>query len=259
MKKFLLFFILSATLLSLNAQTLSKSIDKSAINKNINKSNTAFSVLESNVEFEKDTITVDTITTGEERIIEIFLTNKGNETANLYWKIETIAFNDDWTYLICDSKNCYPPKRNHSSKNNPNVLEPDSTQFWSFHFNDKFVADTGLLLLKMYDDKEFSNVVDSVYLVFKTRFNTGVNDVSNDRLFVFPNPASDYFNVLSKSEVSKVEIYNLIGKKVKTIQNTNSDRYDISDLRNGIYLVRVLDKSSKALKVIRLNVTKSRP
>ncbi len=257
MKKTLLFFIFVLSVLLINAQDISIKSSNHKSSKNIDFE--LLSPSETNVEFDEDTIIVDSVILGEERIIDIFLTNKGTETKTLYWRVETVAFNDAWQFLICDSQNCYPPNYNHSSKNSPNILEPDSTQFWSFHFNDNSVADTGMLVLKMYDDKEFKNVVDTLPLIFNMRFNTATIEYKDDNLYISPNPTLDYFKISTKSEVSKVEIYNLIGKKVKTLKNKSYNFYDVSDLRTGMYLVRILNKSNKILKVTRLNITKSRP
>ncbi len=253
MKKNLLFFLLTVSTFFLNAQNVSNKKES------FNTTTKLFSPNELSVEFDEDTILVDTLVTDSERIIEIFLTNKGTETKKIYWKVETVSFNSDWTFLICDSQNCYPPNYDHSSKNNPNILEPDSTQFWSFHFNDHAVADTGMLVLKMYDDKNFTNVVDTLPMIFRTRFHTATKDIASNSLYISPNPTPDYFSISTESDVSKLEIYNLIGKKIKSIDNNYYNFYNVSDLRNGMYLVRILDKSNKVIKVVRLNITKSRP
>ncbi len=254
MKKNLLFFILVIFTFFLNAQDVHKTnllVDDST--------NKLFSPNESDVEFDEDTILVDTFVTNSENIIEVFLTNKSNETKKLYWRVETVSFNSPWKFLICDSQNCYPPNYDHSSKNSPNILEPDSTQFWSFHFFDHNAADTGMLVLKMYDDKDFTNVVDTLPLIFRTRFHTATKDIVSNSLYISPNPTSDHFSIWTDTEVSKVEIYNLIGKKIKSINNNYYNFYNVSDLRNGMYLVRILDNSNKVIKVVRLNITKNRP
>ena len=82
---------------------------------------------------------------------------------------------------------------------------------------------------------------------------------SNAGISIYPNPVADYFKINSNIEVTKIEIYNLIGKRVKVLQNNSSGLFDVSDLRNGIYLVRVFGKSGKALKVLRLGINTESP
>lgn len=64
---------------------------------------------------------------------------------------------------------------------------------------------------------------------------TAVNSVSKVNASVYPNPASDYLKV--KGNVNKVEIINLVGQKVKVIDNFRGESIDISDVKAGIYMV----------------------
>ena len=76
---------------------------------------------------------------------------------------------------------------------------------------------------------------------------------------IYPNPAIDLFHVNSEIPVGKVEIFNIIGKKIKILENIDSNTFNVSDLRNGIYLVRIFNKHNKVLKVIRLGINKQHP
>ena len=60
------------------------------------------------------------------------------------------------------------------------------------------------------------------------------------KLKLFPNPSSTKFSIYNSSqiELNKVEIYSLLGKKLKKF-DTNSIQYNIEDLSSGLYLVRI--------------------
>ena len=70
-----------------------------------------------------------------------------------------------------------------------------------------------------------------------------------DKFIIYPNPASDGATLeYCLNEISKihVEIYNANGEKVKTIlisepeqPGLNRQKFDISDLKNGIYYVKI--------------------
>ena len=67
-----------------------------------------------------------------------------------------------------------------------------------------------------------------------------------------PNPASTYFTL--NTNVSKVQIFSLTGQLVKTYNNQSEEfQYSISDLNQGIYLVKITDENNreKALKLIK--------
>ncbi|MBC7523532.1 MAG: T9SS type A sorting domain-containing protein, partial [Flavobacterium sp.] len=69
---------------------------------------------------------------------------------------------------------------------------------------------------------------------------------------LFPNPATNSFSL--NSAILKVEIYSVTGQLVKSFQNeTESYQYSISDLNQGIYLVKIIDvnSSEKTLKLVK--------
>ena len=82
---------------------------------------------------------------------------------------------------------------------------------------------------------------------------------SSHGIRIYPNPVADYFKIDSRVSIRKIEIYNLIGKRVKSQDNDRADIFDASDLRNGMYLVRIFDQKGKVLKVLRLGVNNESP
>jgi uncharacterized delta-60 repeat protein len=60
----------------------------------------------------------------------------------------------------------------------------------------------------------------------------------NNRIIVFPNPALDQISVVVADQ-SEIEIYNISGQLVKTIENAEKETtIDIGDLPKGIYLIK---------------------
>ena len=62
-------------------------------------------------------------------------------------------------------------------------------------------------------------------------------------LRLFPNPSSTMFSINNSSqiELNKVEIYSLLGKKLKEY-NSNTTIYNIEDLSSGLYLIKIYSK-----------------
>ncbi|MBI1305251.1 MAG: T9SS type A sorting domain-containing protein [Bacteroidetes bacterium] len=90
----------------------------------------------------------------------------------------------------------------------------------------------------------------------------GISDVnSSDMISVYPNPASDNItvemNVISVSQNSVVEIFDLQGKLVKSVElaaGTINQSIDISDLSKGMYIVKMTSgdiSSQQKLQVVR--------
>jgi len=66
-----------------------------------------------------------------------------------------------------------------------------------------------------------------------------VENFSQSKYSIYPVPSSDIINIQSESIIAKVDIYNLLGKLV--LSNKDQSSIDISQLSNGMYLMRVQD------------------
>ena len=82
-------------------------------------------------------------------------------------------------------------------------------------------------------------------------FNSKIKKISNTNLAIqenelklktsiYPNPASEKISIKSETAISKVELYDLSGKKLK---ESNSKEMNISTLQNGNYLLKITDKN----------------
>ena len=65
------------------------------------------------------------------------------------------------------------------------------------------------------------------------------DNIWGNNIKIYPNPSSDIFNInSSKIELNKIEIYSLLGKKLKEY-NAIRSVYNIEDLTSGLYLVKI--------------------
>lgn len=83
--------------------------------------------------------------------------------------------------------------------------------------------------------------------------NPGMNTLSTEDLSrtivgLFPNPASSEINLSTNIHISSVEVFNVIGKKVISIANLNDNKIDVSNLTNGIYILRISSGNSSITK-----------
>lgn len=73
-------------------------------------------------------------------------------------------------------------------------------------------------------------------------------------LRVFPNPAVDYIEVSESQQVEMVAVYNLVGRRVKTFQYGDGEKYFIGDLPRGMYLVQLIGNRNSVLTTQRVNL-----
>lgn len=76
---------------------------------------------------------------------------------------------------------------------------------------------------------------------FGVNTNLSLNESELSQNLIFPNPASERFNIHSNTTMEKVFLYDITGKLLmnKTI-NTTEAQINISDLNPGVYLVAIL-------------------
>jgi glycosidase len=113
-------------------------------------------------------------------------------------------------------------------------------------------------------DNSFINVTDQSMNLsiepggFRVYGNKAATLANNDfnlinTVSLYPNPTKGSFGI--KGQVAKVEVFSITGQIVKSFENIPSEEYqfDVNDLSNGVYLVKVIDSnnSSKTMKLIK--------
>lgn len=70
---------------------------------------------------------------------------------------------------------------------------------------------------------------------------------------IFPNPVQDVFQLSDAKGVKSISINNIAGREVRRFTVVGNQPYSISDLRKGVYIVRIFDFKDEPIKVVRLN------
>lgn len=74
---------------------------------------------------------------------------------------------------------------------------------------------------------------------------------SNLNISIYPNPSNGLVNITLDVPIEKLDVFNVLGVKVKSINNLNSNeiQLSVSDLSSGIYILLVNDSISQKLIV----------
>ncbi len=76
------------------------------------------------------------------------------------------------------------------------------------------------------------------------------NEGAQNEISIFPNPATNTFSILSTEVIKEINLFDILGKKVKSSKNTTS--VDISNLTSGVYLANVItERGTNTIKVIK--------
>ncbi|QOD61313.1 T9SS type A sorting domain-containing protein [Polaribacter haliotis] len=69
-------------------------------------------------------------------------------------------------------------------------------------------------------------------------------DLLENKITIFPNPANNFINIKTDSNTILVRMFNLLGKQVL---KTDAKNIDISNLRKGIYLLKITTENGKQI------------
>jgi hypothetical protein len=75
----------------------------------------------------------------------------------------------------------------------------------------------------------------------------GTNDFKqgSNMISLYPNPAQEVLNVTSANSITNIEVYDLLGKKVAT--NNNTKNVNVAALGKGFYIVKVVHENGSVV------------
>jgi len=88
-------------------------------------------------------------------------------------------------------------------------------------------------------------------LIANFTLGNAVTEINDDNfIFIYPNPATNYFNVDFKNGFNEnidIQIYDVIGKMVlnQSVASKNPMRINVENLKNGVYYVKVIQHNDK--------------
>jgi hypothetical protein len=75
---------------------------------------------------------------------------------------------------------------------------------------------------------------------------------NSPQISIFPNPATEFIKLSDDEAVKNIFVSNMLGRKMRSFDVIKGDRYEISDLPNGLYLIQIIGKNNKVLATQRL-------
>lgn len=198
-------------------------------------------------------ISINTAANIGEIVHDVYFTNSKDSTYTIFWKIEKPAsFDPSWEVAVCDLNLCYQSSIDKTPATKPNVFTK-TTNLFQFHFKPNGVAGTNTVGLKLYADKNFTIEVLSTVITLNASTASSTKEQLINAIKLFPNPATDYIQISNGLGVKKVVIYNIFGKEIKTYFHYNNAQHEISDLKSGMYIVKLIDEKNKVIKTLKLN------
>lgn len=188
----------------------------------------------------------------DEIYMDILITNNSTESIDLFWIYEPGQnYPESWKTQLCDINLCYLWDSFSSSPSLPNTLEAGQEVKFTIkvqNINEGLpITGNSYGILRLFDDPEKTNEVAATAGV------TATVDFNNDDLVIYPNPTTEFFQLKNDANISSINIYNIVGRMVKTFNHQSGMVHDVTSLRTGMYLVRLENKEGEVVKSMRLS------
>jgi len=80
---------------------------------------------------------------------------------------------------------------------------------------------------------------------------TGINEIENDNINIYPNPVSDILYVNNLIGTEKIQIINILGETIKDVKASGTkETINVSDLSKGIYILNINNNGRNLSKKI---------
>jgi len=190
--------------------------------------------------------------------LEIFITNDGEADEMGFWEFEKATdFPSDWRFQICDLHLCYnwDVTRSSTSAFLTNVIPAGETVMYSLKIENAGNTETEIFpisgssdgTLKLYNTSDFEDATA------ETSCTVSNTNVEVEDLVIYPNPTTDVFQIKNDANIASLSIYNIVGRQISTLNHSEGMLHDVSNLRSGMYLVRLENKDGEVVKAMRLS------
>lgn len=110
-----------------------------------------------------------------------------------------------------------------------------------YSFTDEVYGTEKMTLVTEFFNKEYSF---DLYLESKDPSGASISEIGNNDNLVYPTLFESGFNTkLDNTDTARLEIYNLLGQRIKTIDVLDGSYVDMSNESSGQYIIRIFSKN----------------
>lgn len=195
-------------------------------------------------------LAINTVPSSGDNKLNITFNNSADTTYTVFWKL----FKDQATWkagfetYICDLEFCYGNNVDQSNPSIPNKFTKGN-HLIEFHFFPNNISGCSKVGLKLYGDKAFTQEIYSTSIDINNCLSDAEDIILQVNNRIYPNPASNSIRLAIDNNVKIVEIYNLIGQKIESIDYSDKSDINVSAFGTGMYIVKLLSEDRKNIGV----------
>lgn len=195
-----------------------------------------------------------------EEVIKVMVSNPSSQTMRLQWDkvVEYQPYN--WESQICDKVASYPPEvvTNYDPLQGMQApIELGPGESFELYLTILPYSTTGQTKIEI----PFRSIDDPETIIGKAVFQVnliddreqGSRNRGTTQARLYPNPVIDRFFVAGAPDLSRLEVFNTLGSRVKVFNNPQpGDSFFVADIPQGVYLVTLIDENGKVVRTIRM-------
>lgn len=196
----------------------------------------------------------------------VTLTNNTDTAIAIRWERFELERPAEWETQVCDPNDCYVPIVNSNidsllGLNAPMLIPANDSVKISVYVNPMNTSGTGKFVLDFALANQPDSIIETANFeveVTSLVVNT-LEKIRQQDIRIYPNPATDYFQLTQTENIDRVSIVNLIGRQVGAFRVYPGARYDVNYLPDGMYLVSLINDDYGVVKTMRLGKRGLRP
>ena len=213
---------------------------------------------EANVDF-------DLSNTYDDATFRVRLKNNSRQMLNLRWEIIVDDAPEGWRFSVCDQNTCYftTNTTNVDLRDRipyaPVIMLPNDTSKLELNVFPIGQGGSANVRINLYNLANPNALLNTAYYFVNIDGIMPVTETDKSKLRIYPNPVTEYMTITRNTFVRQLWVSNILGKRVRTFDTSYGNKYDISDLPDGIYLVSMVDANRKVVKTVRISKRSIRP
>lgn len=213
----------------------------------------------------ESTVVFDLSNTYDDHTFHVRLKNNSRQTMSIRWEVIVDESPEDWRFSVCDLNTCYFTTNTTNVDlydrlpYAPVILMPGDTAKLDLNVFPIGQAGNANVHINLYDLNNQRALINTADYFVTIDGLSALTEADKNKLRVYPNPVTDYLTITRNTFVKQIWVSNVLGKRVRTFDTSFGNKYDISDLPDGIYLISMVDANRKVVKTVRISKRGIRP
>ncbi|MBP7821284.1 MAG: T9SS type A sorting domain-containing protein [Saprospiraceae bacterium] len=199
-----------------------------------------------------DSLHASGTTTEVDIIAHAEVKNETNEPITILWVRDNSSIVDGWKTKVCDANLCYLTSVSQCPVGSPVTIAAGELSRMDVHLNPNGIQGNGKVGIDIVSADNPAVTIASAEYFFNVSV-TAQNELTKNSVKLFPNPTTDYFQLTTEDGIARIEIFNLVGRSIRSFYALDDQHYYIGDLPSGVYLVRLVNDNNRTIKTFRID------